>query len=122
MKTMRFILVNFMLFIAITSSAQKMATVESDKVVKEGVTKGLLSFTFPAEMTKDEVTKIASYYVQYFSVDFDEKKHSARVQLVENDARNRMIIMRFLTASGIDKVQVGNVIMTTTEFNTTYLK
>ena len=122
MKVMRFILVNFLLLVVFTSSAQKTATIESEKIVKDGVTAGLLNFTFPAEMTKEEVLKIASYYVQYFTVDFDESTHRSKIKMVENDARNRMIIMRFLTASGIDKIQVGNVLMSTADFNATYLK
>ena len=122
MNAMRFILVNVLLLVVFTSSAQKTATIESEKTVRDGVTAGVLSFTFPAEMTKEEVSKIASYYVQYFTVDFDESAHKSKIKMVENDARSRMIIMRFLTASGIDKVQVGNVLMSTTDFNATYLK
>ena len=119
---MRLILLNIILFLGFGLSAQRMASVSSEKSIKEGLSSGMLTFTFPEDLGKDEINKVASYYEQYFTVLFNEESHQINVKMIQNDSRSRLVVTRFLTANGIDKIVVGAREMTIDEFNSTYLK
>lgn len=119
---MRTIVMMFFLLFGFTLSAQKTATVASEKAVQEGVASGTFAFTFPKEISKDEIKKVGSYYEQYFTVQVAEENQKVSVKLTQNDARSRMVVMRFLTANGIERVMVGSKDLSIDEFNALYLK
>ena len=71
---------------------------------------------------KEEISKVGSYYQQYFSVNVSEGANKVSLKLIQNDARSRLVVMRFLTANGIERVVVGSKDLSIEEFNTLYLK
>jgi hypothetical protein len=119
---MRVFIATFFLLSGFALSAQKTATVASEKAIQEGVSTGLYNFTFPEELGKEEITKVGSYYEQYFSVNVSEGANKVSLKLAQNDVRSRMVVMRFLTANGIERVVVGSKELSIEEFNTIYLK
>ncbi len=119
---MRVFLATFFLLCGFALSAQKTATVASEKAIKESVSTGLYPFTFPDELGKEEIRKVGSYYEQYFSVNISEDDNKVSLKLTQNDVRSRMVVMRFLTANGIERVMVGSKELSIEEFNTLYLK
>lgn len=83
---------------------------------------GVFEFTMPETVSKDDVAKNADYYAHYFEAGFDSGNHVATLKMVENTGRNRMVIARFLIASGVHYVTVDDKNMTVNDFMGSYLK
>ena len=98
------------------------ALVLSKKELVSGKETGAYRITLPAQMTKEDVTKSAGFYVHNFTVNFDEKTKEAKISMVTNDARNRQIIVRFMTACGVRHMNVEGSMMEMQDFFETYLK
>ncbi len=84
--------------------------------VKEGKNTGLFTFVYPEGTAADVIDEVSQYYVQYFTVQFDANTSTALVKMITNDAMSRRIITRFLTASGMQHVLVGDKLYDTQEF------
>jgi hypothetical protein len=119
---MRVFLATFFLLSGFALSAQKTATVASEKAIQEGVSTGLYTFAFPDELGKEEIRKVGSYYEQYFSVNVSEGANKVSLKLTQNDARSRLVVIRFLTANGIERVVIGGKELSIDEFSSIYLK
>jgi len=80
---------------AFAASAQKTVTVTKDALTKSK-SSGVYAFVLPADITTEQVEKAKGYYTQYFTVTFDETKHVATLSMIENAAKNRRVMNRFL--------------------------
>jgi hypothetical protein len=98
------------------------AIVLSKKELVSGKESGAYRITLPAHITKEDVAKSAGYYVHNFTVNFDEKSKEAKISMVVNDARNRQIIVRFMTACGVRHMNVEGTMMEMQDFFEMYLK
>jgi hypothetical protein len=96
-------------------AATTVKTLSADEVI-EGKNTGLFTFVFPDGTSADVIEEVSQYYVQYFTVEFDAKTSTAIVKMITNDAMSRRIITRFLTASGMQHVLVGDKLYDTQEF------
>lgn len=83
---------------------------------------GIYEFTMPAQLTSEDIAKSAKYYVHYFSVDFDEATHKAVINVIDNDIKNRIIIMRFFIASGVNTVLIDGKEVSVHDFKSNYLE
>jgi hypothetical protein len=103
-------------FLGISQDAAATVKTLSVDEVKEGKNTGLFTFVYPEGTNADIIDYASQYYVQYFSVEFDTASSTALVKMVTNDAMSRRIITRFLTASGMQHVLVGDKLYDTQEF------
>jgi hypothetical protein len=83
---------------------------------------GKFTFILPAGTVADEVTQNAKYYTHYFTVDYVASSREAKINMVNNDDKSRSVIIRFLSANGIQEVNVGGVIVPISELFEGYLK
>lgn len=97
------------------------ANSEGKEALMASKVSGEYSFTLPATVTKELVTKNAAYYTAYFSVVFDEASKVSKIKMIENDAPSRTVIARFLTACGSQQVQIDGEQVNMTDFITKYM-
>ncbi len=83
---------------------------------------GKFTFIFPAGTVAEEVAQNAKYYTHYFTVDYVAQSREAKITMVNNDDKSRNVIIRFLSANGIQEVNVGGVIVPISELFENYLK
>lgn len=119
MKSLLFSLV--FVFIGFVSYSQE-ATAPSAEAFKKSVIDGNIAMILPAEITADAVTNYSKYYTAYFSTSFDENKHEVTFNMVNNDAKSRRVIIRFLSANGIQFAKVGKKSLPLANFYDAYLK
>jgi len=109
---MKTVLTTLVLFLALSFSfGQNIAIVKSAKDFAELKENGKMSIQLPSNFTADQVSNNAKYYGLYFTVAFDEKSKVATINMTTNDERSRAIIVRFLAASEIKEVKVGEELM-----------
>jgi hypothetical protein len=83
---------------------------------------GEFEFKFGSDRTKESVDKGASYYTQYFTVDFNEGTDVAKIKLIENTPSARMVVARFLSYNQVRKVKVDSEELSISDFIDLYLK
>ncbi len=106
---------SFSMFGLSQDAATTVKTLSADEVI-EGKNTGLFTFVYPDGTNADVIDEVSQYYVQYFTVEYDAKTTTAMVKMITNDAMSRRIITRFLTASGMQHVLVGDKLYDTQEF------
>ena len=124
MKKLFFSLIAVVAF-ALTASAQETVIVaksEGKAGLEQSKSSGSYTFEFPADISDEQVVKSTGYYESYFAVDYDEEKNIAKIKLVYNEIDSRVVIMRFLVASGITHVDIDGTNITVYEFLEQYLQ
>lgn len=100
---------------------KEVATVELSSVRQLKID-GNLQIVLPGDLAKTDVEARAKYYTHYFTVNYNEASDVATIKMVDNTEKGRQIIVRFLTALGVEEVKVGEDQMDVNEFFTRYLK
>ena len=98
------------------------ASVQSAQDFKKSVVDGKITMTLPAEITNEQVSKYSKYYVSFFTTEFDEQNHQIKFNMVNNDGKSRRVVLRFLSANGIQFVKVGDKSLPLANFYEAYLK
>jgi len=114
-----------LLFSFSTLQAQEksnIASVSSKAIWSEGKTSGKFRIILPEGSVKEDVEKSASYYVHNFTVNYDSATRIAEISMVTNDERSRQIIVRFLSACGVQKINLEGTLIDLYPFYDTYLK
>lgn len=83
---------------------------------------GEYEFQFETERTSESVEKAASFYTQYFTVDFDEETQLVKIKMIENTASSRIIIARFLSYNKVQYVKIDGDETSVSDFMDKYLK
>jgi len=110
----------FLLFSFIGFSQE--ALVPSSETFKKSVTSGAISMVLPDNVTAEGVQKYSKYYTSYFTTSFDQGTHKVTFNMVQNDAKSRRVIIRFLSASGVQFVKIGEASLPLSNFYDAYLK
>ncbi len=120
------LLILFVLFFAMNSfyaqETTAIASVASKASVIDVKNTGKFKITLPSSLVKEDVDKSASYYLHDFTVNFDNNSKVAEVTMVNNDERSRKIIVRFLSACGVQQINVEGTMVDLYPFYETYLK
>jgi hypothetical protein len=82
------------------------AKIENAEKFAAGKEKGNYVFQLPGSITAEQVTKAASYYTQYFTVNFDAKSNSAKITMLKNDDVSKHVIVRFLVSVGVKEISM----------------
>lgn len=124
LKSLLFMSIMVFGFVGFAFSQDKANTAKSSSkvVLAEGKTTGNYIIILPEGANAEQVKKNASYYQSSFTVDYLEKTREVRIKMIQNDDRNRHVIVRFLSACGVQYVAVDGKNLSTEEFFTAYLK
>jgi hypothetical protein len=99
-----------------TASVLKAADLELGKE------SGVFIFFMPKGSSAEDIELSKKYYVNYFTVDYTPDSGQVKITMVNNDEKSRAVITRFLTANGVQEVNVGGVIVPLGELFDRYLK
>jgi hypothetical protein len=120
-KSIIFLFLFFQL--SVSFAQEKMfVTVASKSAILEGKSTGKFMFIFPEGISKEDVDKSAAYYIHNFTVNYDVKTKVAEINMVSNDERSRRVIVRFLSACGIQKINLEGNLLDLFPFYESYLK
>ena len=98
------------------------ATAQSKTELVSSKLTGNYSFILGNKLSAEEVAKNAQYYVHYFTVNYSDKTNEAKVTMIANDEKTRHIVVRFLTACGIQNVIVDGKTISAEEFYINFMK
>lgn len=121
MKKLFYVLFVLVGFATTTIAQESVATTKGKAELVKGKQDGYYEITLPNSVTAEDVAKNSKYYVYYFTVNFDEASKVAKITMVENDSKNRTIIMRFLSALKVDGVNVDGQVIGLEEFKNNFL-
>lgn len=82
---------------------------------------GKYTFVLPEILSAEDAEKNAKYYIHYFSVDYNDMLHEAKIEMISNDSKSRNVIIRYLTACGVRFMKVGDETMTLDKFFSQYI-
>ena len=119
MKSLLFSLV-FVLLGFVTFSQE--AIIPSAEGFKKSVVDGNITMTLSSEISNEDVSKYSKYYTSFFTTAFDAKSHQITFNMVNNDPKSRRVIIRFLSANGIQFAKVGDASLPLANFYDAYLK
>jgi len=116
----------FFLFVGATSSffSQETFIVGKSQSVTDLVqskSNGVYTFYFPASITKEKIETAANYYPTFFTYTINEDENSIKITLLENTVNNRRVILRFLTSSRLQKINVENTELLVQDFFESYM-
>jgi len=83
---------------------------------------GKYVYILPPDTTDETVTKAAAYYKSYFTVNFNDAEKEATLNLNPNNEYSRLVMIRFLVASGVRYVNVDGENLELNEFAENYFK
>jgi hypothetical protein len=86
------------------------------------VTNGRIKMKLPATISEEDVRNYASYYEKMFTIDYNATSHEIVYSMVVNDASNRRVIIRFLSANQINNIVVEGKTFTVNDFYDNFLK
>lgn len=105
-KILTLVLIAFIGGSVIAQEAPSTAKIQSAEKFTASKVNGIYVFQMPSSVTAEQIKKSASYYSQYFKVDFDAKSHDAKITMVKNDDVSKHVIVRFLVANGIKEINM----------------
>ena len=112
-----------LLFITLSNvNGQSYAISETPKQLIQSKLNGTFTFTMGADVTSDKIAEVSKYYSETLNISFDSNTSKVLVKLFNNDEQSRMIIGRFLIASGASNVHIGDEFITVGAFMEKYLK
>lgn len=94
---------------------------EKAKELVNSKEKGVFKFTFPNNISNEEINQSANYYTSFFSVNFEESSHIVIITMNDNNSSNRRVIMRFMAANKISNISVDGNLISVHEFYEKYL-
>ena len=119
---MKSLLFSFVFMLVGFLSFSQEAVIASAETFKKAVVNGDFSMELPTEVTADDVAKYSKYYTAFFTTSFDVKSHMVTFKMVDNDPKSRRVIIRFLSANGIQFARVEDNSLPLANFYDTYLK
>ena len=106
----------------LTAQTVNSASCKSKVNLLSGKESGKIQITLPESVVKENVEDYGKYYLNMFTVNFDQKTHLATFNMVTNDENSRRVILRFLSANQIQSVVVENKVFTLGDFYDNFLK
>lgn len=110
------------MFIGFTSFAQ-IATVESTpETMKNQVKEGVFKFKMPETTSSVEIKRTSNYYVDYFTVDFNEESKQATISMIDNTPEGRRVVTRFLLSNKVSVISFNGKEYKITAFYDSFMK
>jgi hypothetical protein len=105
-KILTLVLIAFLGGSVMAQEAPSVAKIQNAEKFAASKVNGIYVFQMPSSVTSEQIKKSASYYTQYFTVDFDAKSHDAKINMLKNDDVSKHVIVRFLVANGIKEINM----------------
>jgi hypothetical protein len=118
----KFITLLVVAVIGMTTYAQTASIDGTSSTMKENVKQGVFKFNMPATTTADEVNRTAKYYVDYFTINYDEQNKIAVINMIDNSPEGRRVVTRFLLSNKVSMVSFDGNEYKITEFYDTFMK
>ncbi|MFT5581285.1 MAG: hypothetical protein ACI9G9_000532 [Psychromonas sp.] len=94
----------------------------SKEKVYESVGKGNVFFFLPASITESQVNESAEYYTMYFSVKYNAKENSVVLTFVDEEEKNKHVMVRFFVSLGIEEIKMEQKTYSPEEFYETFVR
>lgn len=120
-----FILLVACLGLISTSFAQEKSTVaEATNKAEIAASKeaGIYRFIMPEGTTDETIVENSKYYTRYFTTSYDVSTRVVTITMVQNDNKNRHVIVRFFGACGIQSIQMEGKEYMTEDFFTKFMQ
>lgn len=122
MKIMKTIITLFAFVLTLSFGFAQTASISGDEsTLNSQVEKGEFSIEMPESTNADEINKSAEYYVDYFTVNYDDKSKIAKISMVDNTPSSRRVINRLLLSNGVRTINFNGKEFSINEFYDTYL-
>lgn len=108
--------------IGFTSYAQTAKVAGTPATMKENVQQGVFTFEMPSSTSSDEIKRTTSYYVDYFTVDFDAATKTAKIKMIDNSPEGRRVVTRFLLSNKVSIIEFNSEEYKITEFYDNFMK
>ena len=118
----KFIALFVVAILGLTTYAQTASVEGTPSTMKENVKQGVFKFVMPSTTSADEVKRTSKYYVDYFSVEFDEQSKVAVVKMIDNSPEGRRVVTRFLLSNKVSVVSFNGNEYKITEFYDNFMK
>jgi capsule polysaccharide export protein KpsE/RkpR len=122
MKTMKNLITLFAFVLTLSFSFAQTASISGDEsTLKNQVEKGEFSIEMPESTEAEEINKSAEYYVDYFTVNYDDESKIAKISMVDNTPSSRRVINRLLLSNGVRTIKFNSEEFSINEFYDAYL-
>jgi len=118
----KFIALTFVAMFGLTTFAQSASVEGTPETMKENVKQGVFTFEMPTTISTDEVDRTRKYYVDYFTVDFNEETKAAVIKMIDNSPEGRRVVTRFLLSNKVSTVAFNGSNYKITEFYDSFMK
>ncbi|MES2799024.1 MAG: hypothetical protein V4638_03345 [Bacteroidota bacterium] len=107
---------------SVAMAQEGVAVSPSKTEIAAGKTSGNFKFTLPEGTTAEDVAQNSKYYTHYFTVNYDAKSRVADITMISNDEKSRSVIIRFLVANSVEKLNIDGTLVSTGDYFEKYLK
>ncbi|MFT7345421.1 MAG: hypothetical protein ACI9XP_002016 [Lentimonas sp.] len=90
--------------------------------VHESLEKGSVLFFLPTSITESQVNESAEYYTMYFSVKYNAKENSVVLTFVDEEEKNKHVMVRFFVSLGIEEIKMDQKTYSPEEFYETFVR
>lgn len=109
-------------FLVFITSAQTAFVAGNPAKMKEGVKKGVFQFDMPKSTLAEEVKRTSNFYVDYFTVAFNNESKQATVTMVDNSPEARRVVTRFLLSNKVSIISFDGKEYKITEFYDNFMR
>lgn len=98
------------------------ASISGDEAtIAKQVEIGSFEIQMPESTSAEDLNKSAEYYVDYFTVKYDDKSKVASIKMVDNTPSSRRVINRLLLSNGVRTIAFNGEEYSINEFYDNYL-
>ncbi|MEX1192104.1 MAG: hypothetical protein WED10_02995 [Brumimicrobium sp.] len=109
-------------FLSFGLFAQKAHIEGSAENFKKNVESGDIKVEMPEKSDADEINRSSKYYVDYFTVDYNEETRIADIKMVDNTSESRRVINRFFLSNNVRIVELDGEEYSINEFYSSFLE
>jgi len=107
--------------LSFAQDATNTAISEGADALAKSKTSGVYNYVLPEGTTQDEVQKSASYYKEYFTVDYDNNTRKVTVNITGDEGSSRQVMLRLLSSVGALYVDVDGEVEQLNVHYTSYI-
>jgi hypothetical protein len=98
------------------------ASVSGDEAtIAQQVEEGTFEIEMPKTTSAEDINKSAEYYVDYFTVEYNDDTKVANITMVDNTPSSRRVINRLLLSNGVRTIAFNGEEFSINEFYDKYL-
>jgi hypothetical protein len=111
-----------LVFLGFVASAQTASVAGTPATMKEGVKQGVFKFDMPKSTLAEEIKRTSNFYVDYFTVAFNNESKQVTISMVDNSPEGRRVVTRFLLSNKVSVIAFDGKEYKITEFYDNYMR